>query len=69
MGMLQQIGGGELLCDSIESMIDTAVDVANDSIRKRKLGAILRENLPALTQSDASLRALDDVLNALLESH
>ncbi len=69
MGMLQQIGGGELICDSIASMIETAVDVANDSTRKRTLGAMLRENLPALTQSDAPLHALDATLNALLESH
>ncbi len=68
MGMLQQIGGGELLCDSIESMIETAVDVANDTARRQKLGATLRANLPALTQSDAPLRALDETLNQLLES-
>ena len=68
MGMLQQIDGGELNCDSIESMIETAVEVANNIQRRKKLGATLRANLPALTQSDASLRALDQILNALLES-
>jgi len=68
-GMLQQIGGAELICGSIESMIETAVDVANDPSRRQTLGATLRANLPALTQSDAPLRALDETLNRLLESH
>jgi len=67
-GMLQQIGGAELICDSIESMIDMAIDVANDTSRKQHLGATLRANLPSLTQSDAPLRALDETLNALLET-
>jgi CRISPR-associated protein Csy1 len=69
MGMLHQIRGGELICDSIASMIETAVDVANDTSRRKTLGAALQANLPALTQSDAPLRALDDTLNGLLESH
>ena len=58
----------ELLCDSPASMIDTAVDVANDTARKQRLGAAIRANLPALTQSEAPLRALDDTLTALLET-
>jgi len=67
MAMLQQIGGAELICGSIESMIETAVDVANDTSRRQKLGATLRANLPALTQSDTPLHALDETLNTLLE--
>ncbi len=67
MGMLQQIGAAELICDSIASMTDTAVDVANDTARKQRLGAMLRANLPALTQSDAALCALDEILTALLD--
>ncbi len=68
MGMLQHIGGTELICDSIASMIDTAVDLANDTSRRRTLGTTLQANLPALTQSDAPLDALDETLNALLDA-
>jgi CRISPR-associated protein Csy1 len=60
--MLRAIDCAELIAQSPGELAQIAVSVAQDSQRRARLVARIRENLPGLTQSDEPLEALDRAL-------
>lgn len=64
--MLRLLGCDELICSTVDEFADIAVSVAHDGARRQRIVERIRIGMPALTQSDAALEMLDDVLRALL---
>jgi len=66
MAMLQRLDCAELIADSPQQLAAMAVEIAHDRERRDALAARIHSNLPALTQSDEPLLALDAALRSLL---
>ena len=63
--MLRALDCAELIAQSPQDLAQIAVSVANDPQRRATLAARIVANLPALTQSDTPLQALDRELRAV----
>jgi predicted O-linked N-acetylglucosamine transferase (SPINDLY family) len=64
--MLRALDCAELIAQSPRQLAQIAVCVAHDSQRRAGLAARILANLPALTQSNAPLQALDRALGEIL---
>jgi CRISPR-associated protein Csy1 len=66
--MLRALGRDDLVTGSLDALADTAVVIAHDRGRREAFSHDVAQNLPALTQSDAPLAALDAQLRQLLHA-
>jgi predicted O-linked N-acetylglucosamine transferase (SPINDLY family) len=66
MAMLRRLDCAELVVDSPQELAAIAVEIAHDRTRRDALVARIRGNLPALTQSDEPLLALDAILRSIV---
>jgi CRISPR-associated protein Csy1 len=66
MAMLRHLDCTELVAETPHQLAKLAIDVAHDRARRTALAARIRLHLPAFTQSEAPLAALDAVLRGLL---
>jgi CRISPR-associated protein Csy1 len=66
MAMLQGLDCAELIVERPRQLAELAVEIANDRTHRNGLAAKMRANLPALTQSEAPLQALDAILKNLI---
>jgi CRISPR-associated protein Csy1 len=66
MAMLRRLDCAELVADSPQQLAALAVEIAHDRSRRNALSVRIRSNLPALTQSDEPLLALDAVLRRIV---
>lgn len=65
-GILEEIGCHELVTDTLETYIQTAVDVVGDRERRRKISTQIRENLPRLYHDATSTRELERLMRGWL---
>lgn len=68
MAMLRRLGCDELIVDSPLALAECAVLLAQDSARRARISARIREQLPTLTNDIAPLQALEQTLRSLLPS-
>lgn len=66
MAMLRRLDCAELVVDSPQELAAIAEEIAHDPARRNTLAARIRSNLPALTQSDEPLLALDAILRSIV---
>lgn len=65
MAMLRHLDCSELIVEQPQQLAERAVEIANDRTQRDALAAKIRGNLPALTQPEAPLQALDAILKTL----
>ena len=66
MAMLRHLDCAELVVERPQQLAELATEIAHDRSRSDALAAKMRANLPALTQSEAPLQALDALLKNLV---
>jgi len=64
--MLRHLDCAELVAERPQQLAELALEIAHDRSRSDALAAKVRANLPALTQSEAPLQALDALLKNLV---
>ena len=65
MAMLRHLDCAALIVERPQQLAERAVEIANDRSRRDALVAEIRGHLPALTQSEMPLAALDAILKTL----